>query len=48
VLDGASSRFVDFMPQNGPGTAAEALFGGVVRFGPVYRNFDRKGLPLIG
>jgi peptidoglycan hydrolase-like protein with peptidoglycan-binding domain len=48
VLDGASARFVDFMPENGPGTAAEALFGGVVRFGPVYRNFDRRGLPLIG
>ena len=48
ILDGASARFVDFMPENGPLTAAEAPFGGNVRFGPVYRNFDRRGLGLIG
>lgn len=48
VLDGGAAGFVDFMPENGPLTAAEAPFGGAVRFGPVYRNFDFRGLPLIG
>ena len=48
VLDSSASSFVDFMPENGPFTAAEAPFGGAVRFGPVYRNFDWRGLPLIG
>lgn len=48
VLDRASTLFVDFMPVTGPDNAAEALFGGVVRFGPVFRNFKWRGLELIG
>ncbi|MET0605246.1 MAG: hypothetical protein ABWZ80_02215 [Beijerinckiaceae bacterium] len=48
VLRDPANRFVDNLPQNGPLTAAEAPFGGQITFGPVFRNFDWRGLGRIG
>ncbi|WP_342359095.1 hypothetical protein [Terrarubrum flagellatum] len=48
VLRDPAARFRDDIPTLGPLIAAEAIFARQVTFGPVYRNFDWRGLGKIG